>query len=435
VLIIAAASLTLGLALSLLRAENLLQAGDPDAVLRGMFVETLSLVVVVIGAAGFTLRAAIAEPLGRLADALEAGFAPPVALRLWEARRLAAAWAATSARDDERAAAAALARDRESRLAAARPAPASTPFAVLEALGAAARGDLTLRLSRRGDAEPAAERYDQAVALMAKTLTAFSASLEATRDGGGRAEAILSDCGTRVAERAREAEAALGALVEVTRRDAALAAPLVDAARSLDAAGQRAKGHAVVAQRAAESFERIAVAGREIASTSALIDELAFQTSMLALNAGVEAARFGEAGRGTAVVAQELRILAQRAAQAAKASGAEVVRLVEAAREGGEALAGAGGQNLAFADEARVLAPEFARAAAALADRAAAERAEASARAALAGQGEARQRAMAEMAQARAQLEAMVARLRALIDRFRFRSACEPEDAPIRRRP
>ena len=85
-----------------------------------------------------------------------------------------------------------------------------------------------------------------------------------------------------------------------------------------------------------EAIAHVTKSSEETGKIIKTIDEIAFQTNLLAFNAAVEAARAGEAGAGFAVVANEVRNLALRAAAAAKDTSNLIENTIKGMRHGNE---------------------------------------------------------------------------------------------------
>jgi methyl-accepting chemotaxis protein len=156
---------------------------------------------------------------------------------------------------------------------------------------------------------------------IAKQLAVESAQTHAAALQVSSASQSMADGASRQAASLEESSASLHEMASMTSRNsesAQSAKGLAAEARTTADAGTRD----MTAMR--EAMTAIKSSSSEISKIIKTIDEIAFQTNILALNAAVEAARAGEAGAGFAVVAEEVRSLAQRSAQAAKETAAKI---------------------------------------------------------------------------------------------------------------
>jgi methyl-accepting chemotaxis protein/methyl-accepting chemotaxis protein-1 (serine sensor receptor) len=141
----------------------------------------------------------------------------------------------------------------------------------------------------------------------------------------------LSQASTHQAASLQETSASMEEMASMTRKNAENA---VQAAQlATDVALQVRNANNALNQMVA-SMTAVRDSSNKVAKIIKVIDDIAFQTNILALNAAVEAARAGEAGMGFAVVAGEVRNLAQRSAQAAKDTASLLEESISRSQEG-----------------------------------------------------------------------------------------------------
>jgi len=149
-----------------------------------------------------------------------------------------------------------------------------------------------------------------------------------------RASRLTAEEASGQAARLEETASALEEMASMTQcndGNAQQAKDLVSEAQDIVANVNRHMGQM------AEAIAEITVSTEETRKIIRTIDDIAFQTNLLALNAAVEAARAGEAGVGFAVVAEEVRNLALRAADAARQTNTMIDATVRSVA-GGQAL-------------------------------------------------------------------------------------------------
>ncbi len=191
---------------------------------------------------------------------------------------------------------------------------------IREVLEPLAEGDLTVysEVEYHGDFVTIGASLNQISSALNTAMSAVKNSVSNIQSGAGQVaegSASLSETAIKEAEQVDKISGLIGSIHEKADTSAEVSANVAKLAKEANSSAHEGGD---LMQELLEAVENIKQKSASIKNIIKTIEDIAFQTNILALNASIEAARAGEAGKGFAVVANEVGNLAAKSAEAAQ---------------------------------------------------------------------------------------------------------------------